>query len=101
MAIIRRSMPRELNIRWASGDIVCYTAVFSVVTQRSSPLSGEERCVTGDTVPLTFPIGFLHFVLHFFCCANELSRLTTEGLFELLFFQMSSPLFQLAQKVKC
>ena len=95
MAIIRRSMPRELNIRWAAGDIVCYTAVFSVVTQRSSPLT------TGDTVPLTFPIGFLHFVLHFFCCANELSRLTTEGLFELLFFQMSSPLFQLAQKVKC
>ena len=30
------------------GDIrlVCYTAVFSVVMQRSSPLSGEERCVT-------------------------------------------------------
>ena len=29
--------------------VVCYTAVFSVVTQRSSPLtavSGEERCVT-------------------------------------------------------
>ena len=27
--------------------IVCYTAVISVVTQRSSPLtSGEERCVT-------------------------------------------------------
>ena len=27
--------------------IVCYTAFFSVVTQRSSPLvSGEERCVT-------------------------------------------------------
>ena len=29
--------------------LVCYTAVFSVVTQRSSPLtaiSGEERCVT-------------------------------------------------------
>ena len=24
--------------------IVCYTAVFSVITQRSSPLSGEERC---------------------------------------------------------
>ena len=73
MAIIRRSMPRELNIRWAAGD----------------------------TVPLTFPTGFFHFVFHFFCCANELSRLTTEGLFELLFFQMSSPLFQLAQKVKC
>ena len=58
MAIIRRSMPRELNIRWAAGD----------------------------TVPLTFPIGFSHFVLHFFCCASELSRLTTERLFELLFF---------------
>ena len=27
-------------------SLVCYTAVFSVVTQRSSPLSGEERCVT-------------------------------------------------------
>ena len=26
--------------------IVCYTAVFSVVTQCSSPQSGEERCVT-------------------------------------------------------
>ena len=26
-------------------EVVCYTAVFSVVTQRSSPLSGEERCV--------------------------------------------------------
>ena len=26
--------------------VVCYTAVFSVVTQRSSLLSGEERCVT-------------------------------------------------------
>ena len=26
--------------------LVCYTAVFSVVTQRSSPLSGEEHCVT-------------------------------------------------------
>ena len=29
--------------------ILCYTAVFSVVTQRSSPLTavcGEERCVT-------------------------------------------------------
>ena len=27
--------------------VVCYTTVFSVVTQRSSPLtSGEERCVT-------------------------------------------------------
>ena len=26
--------------------LVCYTAVFSVVTQRSSPLSEEERCVT-------------------------------------------------------
>ena len=28
----------------ASSDLVCYTAVFSVVTQRSSPR--EERCVT-------------------------------------------------------
>ena len=30
-------------------NIVCYTAVFSVVTQRSSPqtaVCGEERCVT-------------------------------------------------------
>ena len=27
-------------------NIVCYTAVFSVVTQRSSSQSGEERCVT-------------------------------------------------------
>ena len=27
-------------------SLVCYTAVFSVDTQRSSPLSGEERCVT-------------------------------------------------------
>ena len=27
--------------------LVCYTAVFSVVTQRSSPLvGGEKRCVT-------------------------------------------------------
>ena len=26
--------------------LVCYTAVFSVVTQRSSWVSGEERCVT-------------------------------------------------------
>ena len=25
--------------------LVCYTAVFSVVTQRSSPQRGEERCV--------------------------------------------------------
>ena len=35
----------------AGGPLVCYTAVFIVVTQRSSPLtaaavSGEERCVT-------------------------------------------------------
>ena len=29
-----------------NGVLVCYTAVFSVVTQRSSPLTGEERCVT-------------------------------------------------------
>ena len=32
-----------------SANLVCYTAVFRVVTQRSSPLtavSGEERCVT-------------------------------------------------------
>ena len=31
------------------GRLVCYTAVFSVVTQRSSPLNtvcGEENCVT-------------------------------------------------------
>ena len=26
--------------------LVCYTAVFSVVTQRSSPFCGEEHCVT-------------------------------------------------------
>ena len=26
--------------------LVCYTAVFSVVTQRSSSPPGEERCVT-------------------------------------------------------
>ena len=38
----------------SGGPVVCYTAVFSVITQRSSPLtaaenrtvSGEERCVT-------------------------------------------------------
>ena len=30
----------------AQASVVCYTAVFSVVTQRSSPLSGEERRVT-------------------------------------------------------
>ena len=29
-----------------STKIVCYTAIFSVVTHRSSPLRGEERCVT-------------------------------------------------------
>ena len=27
----------------AQASVVCYTAVFSVVTQRSSPLSGEEK----------------------------------------------------------
>ena len=33
--------------KYAMHIVVCYTAVFSVVTQRSSPLtSGEERCVT-------------------------------------------------------
>ena len=33
--------------RQPSKLLVCYTAVVSVVTQRSSPLvSGEERCVT-------------------------------------------------------
>ena len=26
--------------------LVCYTAVFSVVTHRSFPHGGEERCVT-------------------------------------------------------
>ena len=26
-------------------SLVCYTAVFRVATQRSSPVSGEERCV--------------------------------------------------------
>ena len=30
----------------AAQVLVCYTVVFSVVTQRSSPLSEEERCVT-------------------------------------------------------
>ena len=30
--------------------VVCYTAIFSVVTQRSSPLSGEERCVKNGCV---------------------------------------------------
>ena len=35
------------EIRPAVRGLVCYTAVFSVVTQRSFPLtSGEERCVT-------------------------------------------------------
>ena len=31
--------------RSARRSLVCYTAVFSVVTQRSSSQSGEERCV--------------------------------------------------------
>ena len=30
----------------AGPGLVCYTAVFRVVTKRSSPQSGEERCVT-------------------------------------------------------
>ena len=30
----------------AAKCLVCYTAVFSVVRQRSSPLSVDERCVT-------------------------------------------------------
>ena len=30
----------------AQASVVCYTAVFSVVAQRSSPLRREERCVT-------------------------------------------------------
>ena len=38
---------KTLNPKQARYNLVCYTAVFSVVTQRSSPLiSGEERCVT-------------------------------------------------------
>ena len=36
------------SLQSASQLIVCYKAVFSIVTQRSCPLvvSGEERCVT-------------------------------------------------------
>ena len=35
-----------MNLLCPPFTVVCYSAVFSVVTQRSSPLSGEERCVT-------------------------------------------------------
>ena len=39
--------PLQKSRRKSPFLLVCYTAVFSVVTQRSSPLtSGEERCVT-------------------------------------------------------
>ena len=34
--------PNSSLLGWT---IVCYTAVFCVVTQRSSPLSGDERCL--------------------------------------------------------
>ena len=41
-----RQFSMQIISPWGSETLVCYTAVFSVVTQRSSPLSGEERCVT-------------------------------------------------------
>ena len=38
--------PIVTNKGWSACILVCYTAVFSVVTQCSFPQSGEERCVT-------------------------------------------------------
>ena len=35
----------QISWPWCHADLVCYTAVFSLVTQRSSP-QGEVRCVT-------------------------------------------------------
>ena len=34
------------NLDTVKSFLVCYTAVFRIVTQRSSPLCGEERYVT-------------------------------------------------------
>ena len=49
-SFLGRSVPckrMKRNVRRAIRTLVCYTAVFSVVTQRSSPLTcGEKRCVT-------------------------------------------------------
>ena len=51
LSILDSFTPARNHTDWASvfshKNVVCYTAVVSVVTQRSSPLvSGEERCVT-------------------------------------------------------
>ena len=45
-----RALRIQIQIHAVHKTVVCYTAVFSVVTQRSSPLTGrgggEKRCVT-------------------------------------------------------
>ena len=38
-------VPQTLFCEEASGGVVSFAAVIKVVTQRSSPLSGEGRCV--------------------------------------------------------
>ena len=42
---ISAPVPHTLFCEEASGGVVCFAAVIRVVTQLSSPLSGEGRCV--------------------------------------------------------